>query len=237
MKLNTKLALVCGIPMVGLVLAIGSSYQLSRTTNRAIVLAKDESAVFAAIAHNMQLSIVQVQQYLTDISATRGQDGLDDGIEKAEEARKAFLDGLSRFETMYRQEGNTKALGKVAKLAALFNRYYEEGRAMASSYVKHDTTVGNQHMGDFDKAATDLAASLQPFIEEQISELKNALAGVEISSSLANRAMLWGGLVLLVVSGGMGVGFARSISRPVKTVADSLLIGAEQTSSAAAQVS
>ena len=35
------------------------------------------------VAKDMQMQVVQIQQWLTDISATRGQDGLDDGFTPA----------------------------------------------------------------------------------------------------------------------------------------------------------
>ncbi len=38
----------------------------------------------------VQFDVVQVQQWLTDISATRGQDGLSDGFDKAAEFAKSF---------------------------------------------------------------------------------------------------------------------------------------------------
>ena len=34
-------------------------------------------------AHQLKLSVVQVQQWLTDISATRAKDGLNDGFDEA----------------------------------------------------------------------------------------------------------------------------------------------------------
>src|ERR1700759_902848 len=36
-------------------------------------------------AKDVQQDVVQVQQFLSDISATRGQDGLDDGFEEAKQ--------------------------------------------------------------------------------------------------------------------------------------------------------
>jgi len=37
---------------------------------------------------NLKLDVVQVQQFLTDVSATRGLDGLNDGFDRA----KSFTD-------------------------------------------------------------------------------------------------------------------------------------------------
>ena len=48
----------------------------------------------ALVAKDMEREVVQTQQWLQDISATRGQDGLDDGFEQAQASRKAFVEGL-----------------------------------------------------------------------------------------------------------------------------------------------
>lgn len=42
-----------------------------------------ESASFAIKAKDMQVAVIQVQQWLTDISATRGLEGFDDGFAEA----------------------------------------------------------------------------------------------------------------------------------------------------------
>lgn len=237
MKLNTKLALLCGIPMAGLLLAIAGSVGLSRTTRANILLAKNESAVFAGLAQKMRLNVVQVQQWLTDISATRGQDGLDDGFKQAEEARTDFLSDLAQFDEMYKREGNSQALEKTARIRELFEKYCHEGKGMAEQYVKEGTTAGNKHMGSFDKAATDMAALLDPFIQEQTAELQTSLATVDRASLIMNRMLLWGGLLLLGGSGIVGYLMSRSISRPINIVTSSLAVGADQTSAAAGQVS
>ena len=49
------------------------------------------------VAKDMQMQVVQIQHWLTDISATRGQDGLDDGFREAEKAHMAFLGGLAKI--------------------------------------------------------------------------------------------------------------------------------------------
>jgi methyl-accepting chemotaxis protein len=68
------------------------------------VLIKEKSIVFAGIAQNMRLNVVEVQQWLSDISVTRAQDGLNDGLDEAEKAKQAFMDNLSLFRQMYKQE-------------------------------------------------------------------------------------------------------------------------------------
>lgn len=42
-----------------------------------------EQVEMAFVAKALERDVIQVQQYLQDVSATRGQDGLDDGFKKA----------------------------------------------------------------------------------------------------------------------------------------------------------
>ncbi|MFG1488879.1 hypothetical protein ABMA58_06470, partial [Oceanospirillum sp. HFRX-1_2] len=48
-------------------------------------------------AHDMQVAVIQVQQWLTDISATRGLDGLNDGFDVAEENAGLFRTRLKEL--------------------------------------------------------------------------------------------------------------------------------------------
>ena len=45
--------------------------------------------------HLLEMNVVQIQQWLTDISATRALDGLNDGIEKATENHVLALEHIS----------------------------------------------------------------------------------------------------------------------------------------------
>jgi len=64
----------------------------------------------AVLAQSMERDVVQVQQWLTDISATRGLDGLDDGFDEAAKSYERFLEGLGRFREMYVKAGDDQAV-------------------------------------------------------------------------------------------------------------------------------
>jgi methyl-accepting chemotaxis protein len=237
MTLRTRLALLSGVPITGLLLSVAVSYTLTNVTTRGVTLAKDESAVYASLARDMQLNVVQVQQWLTDISATRGQDGLDDGFDEAEASRAAFLTAVGRFEEMYRREGDTQALDRMAALRRSFEAYYQAGRSMAHAYVEDGTSAGNAKMGSFDEAAQAFRDSLDPLVEQQSAELESNLADVSAASVLSLRLMVIGGLVLSLSTLVLAVTMTRAITRPIRSAADSLAVGAQQTAAAAKQVS
>ncbi|MDH5657591.1 MAG: hypothetical protein OEZ34_16875, partial [Spirochaetia bacterium] len=96
----------------------------------------------------IQISVIQVQQWLTDISATRGQDGLDDGFEKAKENAEKFHRLLNEVTEL--DPHNAKAY-KI--LGDAFEAYYFAGKVMAGAYVSGGPEEGNKKMADFDRAS------------------------------------------------------------------------------------
>jgi len=92
---------------------------------------KEKTLQSALLADHLKLSVVQVQQYLSDISATRAQDGLDDGFEKAEEQSKIFYKNLNELKQL--DPENSKKLDDI-KLS--FDSYYLNGKQMAQQYIQ-----------------------------------------------------------------------------------------------------
>ncbi|MBI3772577.1 MAG: methyl-accepting chemotaxis protein [Gammaproteobacteria bacterium] len=135
-------------------------------------------------AYRMQLHVVQVQQWLTDISATRGLDGLNDGFEKAAENAKAFHD-----EIIEAQGFDPDHAAEYLALEAAFNDYYEKGKKMAEAYVAQGPAGGNVMMGEFDKTAEVLTSRLEPILQrinKQVQEREHAIqVSVDFGKQLA----------------------------------------------------
>ncbi|PZR34997.1 MAG: hypothetical protein DI526_08575 [Caulobacter segnis] len=125
----------------------------------------------AVLSKQIQLEIVQVQQFLTDVSATRGRDGLDDGWEEAEKNAAGFRRDAARIHVLARElnaPGMDKALSDVE---AAFPGYYEAGQRMARAYVAGGSDAGNAMMGSFDAASENLAG--------RMDAARNELAALE----------------------------------------------------------
>lgn len=133
--------------------------------------------MFAGLAQDMKLDVVQVQQWLSDISATRAQDGLDDGFEMAESRKKAFLEKLDRFRAMYRLEKDTNSLALLDKLEAAMSAYYTQGKKMAQAYIDGGASAGNKMMAEFDAVAAEMQSLIDPFRKQQLEELNSEMDG------------------------------------------------------------
>lgn len=127
-KIGTKIIASFMVVLV-LMLGIGIwTFQVSTSVANNAEKVKDESMVFAGIVQQMRVDVIQVQQWLTDISATRAQDGLNDGFDEAEKSYQSFLTGLASFEKRYTAENNREKLQVLKELRTQAGIYYEAGK-------------------------------------------------------------------------------------------------------------
>jgi methyl-accepting chemotaxis protein len=165
--------------------------------------ARQESVPFALLAADMKLQAVDVQQFLTDVSATHRQDG----FKEAQEAADKFHADADKFKAMYDREQDQKSLDRLASVVKAFDAMHAQGRKMAEAYVKQGVDAGNAIMEGFDTATDDLTKTLNPFIEEQTTEASTNLqaltgklkAGLTLQWVLLGMSVVVGVLVALLV--------------------------------------
>jgi methyl-accepting chemotaxis protein len=237
LSLRKKLIGSIGLPaavLVGIMAAlVVFTGKVRETTHRS----RTESLMLANTAQRMQFDAVQVQQWLTDISATRGRDGLDDGFKKAAASHTSFLAGIERFRAAFEADKNAAGLERLQTITAAFEGYYAAGQTMARAYIENGTEAGNATMGQFDTQAEQLTGALTPFVDEQVRALDAALESIDVSTTRIRDLVFLSGAVSLVISVIFIVATTRSIVRPIEGIVGSLTRGAHETSAAAHQVS
>jgi len=171
--------------------------------NRSMQLAEQtraESSVYTVKAKDMQMAVIQVQQYLSDISATRGAKGYDDGFDKAKAQAEKVITLCDDFQKMFGREGDAKNKAAMEKIKNDFNVYYEMGKKMATVYIKDGPDEGNKLMEKFDPLAEQISKAIDAFSDDQAKELNANMA--EISSVIQQGRtinLLLGGVILIVI--------------------------------------
>jgi|GEM_PF-245957 len=137
----------------------------------------------------LRLDVVQVQQFLSDVSATRGQDGLDDGFEKAAEFAERFTADADAARAAARALGRTDIENAVDGVRERFGPYYQVGQRMARAYVSEGPAAGNQLMPEFDQVAealtdrlTELVGQTTQASDAEFQTLVASLAGIRAAS-------------------------------------------------------
>jgi len=117
--------------------------------------------------HQLQIAVIQTQQWLTDISATRAQDGLDDGFKEAKAAADSFMSAINDLAVL--DPDNSE---QYRSLIPIFNVYYSAGKKMAESYIADGPKGGNKMMAQFDTAAANINDKVDLLISNFSTEIK-----------------------------------------------------------------
>lgn len=179
-------------------------------------LAKNESLVFAMYAKEFQLSVIQVQQWLTDISATRAAEGFDDGFGEAQVHFEAGNESLDKFQAMFSEENDSEMLEFIETLRGEFSSFYEMGIGMAKAYIEGGPEQGNVFMEKFDPYAATISESVDKLIKSQTDELNMAMDQVLQSTKRSSRISLTVLAAIMVIGISGAYILIISITRPVE---------------------
>jgi methyl-accepting chemotaxis protein len=185
---------------------------------------EEESVSYALLAKDMDKAITQVQQFLSDISATRALDGLKDGFDQAKKYHDEFKIDLAKFVEFDVNNNNQERIDKARRLEERFETYYETGVKMAHAYIDGGPALGNRMMGDFDQTSLQLQDALKPYIQGQLDEMKSSLASAGAFASKARVAALATGTIVIILTIIIANVTIMSIIRPLglmqKTIND-----------------
>jgi methyl-accepting chemotaxis protein len=145
--------------------AIGNQTQpISDIENRADRVANHTIPLLLAIK-DVRLDIVQVQQFLTDASAT----GNDKAVAEADEWAEKFAADLGLAKDLAQQMGLEDQINTLERIEGVFPPFLRMGKKMAVAYTGQGRDAGNALMGSFD----DLSAVLLERLDEITDAVSN----------------------------------------------------------------
>jgi len=151
---------------------------------------------FVMGAQEFRIHVLQIQQWLTDISATRGQDGLNDGFTAAEEHYQLAKQGLSELATL-----DAENTAFYTDMGTRLDAYYVVGKRMAKAYVDQGPQGGNAMMSDFDAAAESITNQVKELLARATATSTTLLQETSNLSDVAARSItltaVIGGCILL----------------------------------------
>lgn len=149
------------------------------------------------LSEELKLHVVQIQQWLTDISATRAAEGLDDGFDLAKEHYDSADEILDQLKAI-----NPEKTNEIDEIKKKLEPYYKTGIKMAEAYIGQGTEEGNATMGEFDLTAETINDSVDGFkkTSEQNNTDEIAILKEQIQQNinLAVFGMITGDLIALI---------------------------------------
>ena len=225
--------LIGGLAAFCVIAALGASASMEvQRRARVAESARDERVgaqmlELSVLAKQIQLEIVQVQQFLTDVSATRGQNGLDDGWDEAAKYAADFKRDVARADALAKALNASELEQALAEVRVAFPAYYATGQKMAHGYVDGGTVAGNALMGEFDATSEALAGRMDAARKAmaRLDESQNA-ENIIVEKRLHDQQIAAVVLALVVAVVACGVGGAAIVLtrtrllRPLSTIGE-----------------
>ena len=185
-------------------------------------------------ANELHMAVVQVQQWLTDISATRGMEGFDDGFDEAAKFATAYQKYSDELKSLYK---GTKWVEHLRETDTDFAGFYDMGKKMAQVYIDKGPVEGNVMMEQFDPFAEKIGKAVGEIVTASGTEIDSVIASVEQQAD--NSRIL--GIVLMIAGFILGAIAAWWITSTIRVslgrVTGQLATGAEEVASASRQLS
>lgn len=158
---------------------------------------------YELLADEMAFDVIQVQQFLTDASATHDRDGFAD----AEKFAATFKEGIKNFKSHY--SNNPEKLQQLQQLEATFDSYYATGKRMAEAYIANGIDAGNEIMKQpqtgFDAVAEELTKKMTAIRGAEVTSGSKKVHDVDASAIRATQISILIGIVAILV--GLGMAF------------------------------
>jgi methyl-accepting chemotaxis protein len=147
----------------------------------------------------LEKNTIQIQQWLTDISATRGAEGYDDGFSEAKVYFEKANKNIDRLIELNKLNNHLEQIPILDSFRNDLKSFYEMGYKMAEVYIKDGPEFGNKMMEKFDPYATKITTQLQKMIsyEEEINRSLEKDIVDSVHASLTISILL--GFLLLIV--------------------------------------
>ncbi len=171
----------------------------------------DDSVPLLVTIKEIKFNVISVQGWLTDISATRGLTGYDDGFAEADNFAKKFSINIKLARSHAEKLELTDVLTGLSAMEDAFQPFYTGGIKMAQAYIDGGPESGNRQMNSFDTVANTLSGAtdrLIALIEEQtasnLSNLKSNIKNVrEGNDKLVNQLILFSIISMVIMIAGI----------------------------------
>lgn len=164
-------------------------------------------------AYELRIAVIQIQQWLTDISATRGLDGLNDGFDQAAARYQLAKVLLSELVTL-----DARNAADYEEAGPALDAYYSAGKTMAQAYVEQGPTEGNRQMAGFDAAAEALTQKVDELLASARERLDHQVSLQTDSAFLMKNMTLLSSVLFLGILVSLALVALRTVLAPISAM-------------------
>ncbi|WP_312654045.1 methyl-accepting chemotaxis protein [Aminipila sp.] len=216
-KNSLKSKLLTPVLILVLLFMIFIIFQINQTSHVLSMSKELQNNQFATIIKGEELkrSVIQVQQWLTDISVTRAAEGLDDGFDEAAvnaENVRTLVEELKKL--------NPDKTAELNEILKAFEAYYQTGIKMANAYIEGGTEAGNATMGQFDDTATRINQNVDDFMGFANENISDAMKKMSIIISILIATSIFTLVVSVIISILIRKSLIKNVLTPISEITE-----------------
>lgn len=203
-SIKTILKGILAVITLFLLITVFTAYKSANHVKEMLSVQSNVTIPHAMDFITLKVNVIQIQQWLTDISATQGKDGYDDGLKVAEEYYQDTNKVLEKLLVEFKDEPKKKE--ELEKFKTDLAEYYGIGKNMANAYIHGGPEEGNPWMGKLDPYAEKLADQLDAWSNTNVKAVEESslgIANVMESAKLSN--FIFSVVLFLIVVVGFGL--------------------------------
>lgn len=202
MKWSIKSKIIAAFAVVAVLIISQSVIMRDKMDKNRESFEQFKNGGFAAtyLASQMELEVGKIQQWLTDISATRTfEEGVDHftAVENYAKGFQTNVDSLLVIYPQYRDELNA--------LTKSFEEYFETSKWAAEEYVKGGTTWGDKAREEFKNVSNDFQTTLGTFVTTINRESESQMSRAIKNNSVVGDIGLYLGLLVAALTLGVAL--------------------------------
>jgi len=203
-SIKTILKGVLAVIALFLLLTIFTAYKSANHVKEMLDTQSNRTIPHAMDFITLKINVIQIQQWLTDISATQGKDGYDDGLKKADEYYQDANKILEKLLVDFKDDPTKK--GELEKFKTDLDEYYGIGKNMAEAYIHGGPAEGNPWMGKLDPFAEKLSKQLDEWSNTNVKAVEeSSLSIADVMESAKVSNFIFSILLFLIVVVGFGL--------------------------------
>lgn len=209
LKIGHKLAIAFSIILITFFINILININIIQKNKNGITNVRELTYKQVEYSTHINESIIQVQQFLSDASATKNTDGFNE----ADKYKKEFKDSIKKLE-----EVNPKMKDRIENINSDFDKFYELGVNMTHTYIDKGYEQGNILMEQFDPMAVKLSDETKQLSDDSKNSMDIELKNIDnrMNNSLIISLAL--GAVSLVVSIFIILRLTKGITKPINSM-------------------
>ncbi|MEA4909577.1 MAG: HAMP domain-containing methyl-accepting chemotaxis protein [Anaerolineaceae bacterium] len=215
MHWNIRLKMLAAFGSVVVIMIVMASYNwIMLTRSMAIVEeARDRGYTSALLVTSIRYDVTQVWQWLTDISATRGAQGYDDGLDVAESYAQHFYRDVEALRALNPDDGQ-----ELDELVQTFDAFYDKGKWMAGQYIAGGPELGNPAMSEFDAYGAAINASLDQVVPRFTGQAEDLIRSAIQQSAFSRSVGLGLAAAAVLLAAVIAVLFSNTLAGAVGEV-------------------